>query len=187
MKTDILIVGLGAAGGVLFGKLAEAGFNVLALEAGPHWDTEADFVSDEREMEKLKWNNPRISSGKNPLDIGSGTCGKGVGGGTVHYTMMSLRLHESDFGTWPINYKDLDAYYTEIEDNLPVSGPNDFPWQGRKKPYSMPAKRMSCMDQKFIEGAGKLGIKVSPCPLALITRPLSGRQPCISRGFCEQG
>lgn len=194
-KTDILIIGLGAAGGVLFGKLAEAGFAVTGLDAGPHWKTEKDFVSDEREMEKLKWNDPRISDGENPLDVGGGTSGKGVGGGTVHYTMMSLRLHTSDFKTqsldsvgidWPISYDDLEPYYTEIEQNLPVAG-GEFPWVHRSKPYPQSAHRLSCVDQKFKAGAEKLGIRVVPCPLALITEPLTGRQPCINRGFCEQG
>jgi len=196
LKTDILIIGLGAAGGVLFGKLAEAGKNVTALEAGPHWDTDRDFVSDEREMEKTKWNDPRISAGDDPLDVGQGTSGKGVGGGTVHYTMMSLRLHPSDFRInsldgvgvdWPIDYDELEPYYTEIEQDLPVSGPEKFPWLRQSKPYPQRAHRQSCVDQKFTLGAEKLGIKTSPCPLALITEPMTGRQPCINRGFCEQG
>jgi choline dehydrogenase-like flavoprotein len=195
-KTDILIVGLGASGGVLFGKLAEAGFDVMGLDAGSHWDSEKDFVSDEREMEKLKWNDPRESAGNDPLDVGGGTSGKGVGGGTVHYTMMSLRLHPSDFKTksldgvgidWPIGYDDLELYYTEIEQNLPIAGPEKFPWATQSQPYKQSAHRLSCVDQKFKLGAEKLGIKVAPCPLALITEPLTGRQPCINRGFCEQG
>jgi choline dehydrogenase-like flavoprotein len=196
-KAQIVIIGLGAAGGVLFGKLAEAGMDVVGLEAGPFWDTDKDFSSDEREMQKLKWNDPRISAGDDPLNIGAGTSGKGVGGGTVHYGMMSLRLHPSDFKTksidgvgidWPINYNDLEPYYTEIEQNLPVSGPADFPWNEKQsKPYPQRAHRLSCVDEKFKLGAEKLGIKVSACPLALITQPLVGRMPCINRGFCSQG
>lgn len=195
-KAQIIIVGAGAAGGVIFGKLSEAGYDVVALEAGPFWDTDKDFVSDERAMDKTKWNYPRISAGKNPLNLGSGTSGKGVGGGTVHYTMMSLRLHPSDFRTksqdgvgvdWPIDYAELEPYYCEIEENLPVSGPNDFPWVERSRPYPMRSHRQSCMDDKFRIGAEKLGIKVAPCPLALTIEPMTGRQPCINRGFCEQG
>lgn len=196
LKTEYLIVGLGAAGGVLFGKLAEAGRQVIGIDAGPYWNPEHDFVSDEREMEKLKWNDPRISQGSDPLDIGTGSSGKGVGGGTTHYTMMSLRLHPSDFhvysqdgvaSDWPISYDDLEPFYTEVENDLPVSGPDDFPWVSRNKPYPMPAHDQSCVDRLFRKGAEKLGIKVVSCPLALITEPLSGRQPCINRGFCEQG
>lgn len=195
-KAQIAIVGLGASGGVLFGKLAEAGFDVIGLEAGPFWDTDLDFVSDEREMEKTKWNEPRISMGNEPLDLGGGTSGKGVGGGTVHYTMMSLRMHPSDFQTqlidgvgmdWPIAYNDLEKYYSEIEENLPISGPNNFPWDERSGDYPMRPHRQSCVDAKFKAGAEQLGIRVTACPLACITEPLAGRSPCINRGFCEQG
>jgi len=45
-EVDYLIVGCGSAGGVLLQRLARAGFNVVALEAGPFWDTERDWVSD---------------------------------------------------------------------------------------------------------------------------------------------
>lgn len=196
VKTDILIIGLGAAGGVLFGKLAEAGFDVTGLEAGPHWDTDRDFVSDERAMDKLRWNLPRESTGNDPIDVGGRVSGIGVGGGTVHYTMKSLRLHPSDFEVssrdgvavdWPITYDDLEPYYTEIEQELPISGPEDFPWVARSKPYKQPAHRLSCADEKFKIGAEKIGAKVVACPLALITEPVSGRSPCINRGFCKQG
>jgi len=195
-KAQIIIVGLGASGGVLFGELAEAGFDVLAIEAGPHWDANKDFTSDERDMEKLSWSYPRISKGDNPLDLGSGTSGRGVGGGTVHYTAMSLRLHPSDFRTksidgvgvdWPIDYDELEPYYDQIEEALPVSGPDNYPWGVRHKSYPMPAHKQGCVDDKFRIGAEKLGIRVETCPLAIITKPLSGRQPCINRGFCEQG
>jgi choline dehydrogenase-like flavoprotein len=195
-KTDVVIIGLGAAGGVIFGKLAEAGLDVVGIEAGPHWDTARDFVSDEREMDKVRWNDPRISMGNDPLDLSHGTSGKGVGGGTLHYTMMSLRLHSSDFkvrstegvgADWPISLEELEPYYDEIENELPISGPDDFPWSGRKKSYAMHAHRQCCIDEIFRLGAGVVGAEVTACPLALITEPMSGRQPCINRGFCEQG
>jgi hypothetical protein len=44
---DFLVVGVGAAGGVLMQRLARAGFRIVGLEAGPFWDTERDWVSDE--------------------------------------------------------------------------------------------------------------------------------------------
>ena len=46
-EVDYVIVGVGAGGGVLLQRLARAGFNVLGIEAGPFWDTERDWVSDE--------------------------------------------------------------------------------------------------------------------------------------------
>jgi choline dehydrogenase-like flavoprotein len=46
-EVDYLIVGVGSAGGVLLQRLARACFKVVGMEAGPFWDTERDWVSDE--------------------------------------------------------------------------------------------------------------------------------------------
>ncbi|MDF2631317.1 MAG: family oxidoreductase, partial [Symbiobacteriaceae bacterium] len=44
---DICVVGAGAAGAVAAAELAEAGFSVVVLEAGQHWDPQKDWSSDE--------------------------------------------------------------------------------------------------------------------------------------------
>ena len=36
-EVDFCVVGAGAGGGVVGAKLAEAGFSVVILDAGPHW------------------------------------------------------------------------------------------------------------------------------------------------------
>ncbi|MDQ6885275.1 MAG: GMC family oxidoreductase, partial [Candidatus Dormibacteraeota bacterium] len=46
-EVDALIVGCGAGGGVLAQRLARRGWKVVALEAGPFWDPDRDWVSDE--------------------------------------------------------------------------------------------------------------------------------------------
>lgn len=48
-EVDFAIVGTGAGGGTLACKLAEAGFSVVALDAGPFWRPLEDFASDEYE------------------------------------------------------------------------------------------------------------------------------------------
>ncbi|MNR26244.1 Fructose dehydrogenase large subunit [compost metagenome] len=72
----------------------------------------------------------------------------GVGGGTQNFTGVFLRFHESDFKTksidgvgedWPIHYKDLESYYTRIENEISVSGPKHFPWGNFQGPYPFPA------------------------------------------------
>ena len=45
-EVDFVIVGSGAAGGVVAKELSTAGFRVVVLEQGP-WRTERDFVHDE--------------------------------------------------------------------------------------------------------------------------------------------
>ncbi len=46
-EVDLVIVGCGAGGGVMLQRLARAGWKVLALDAGPFWDPDTDWVSDE--------------------------------------------------------------------------------------------------------------------------------------------
>jgi gluconate 2-dehydrogenase alpha chain len=45
-KTDIVIVGMGAVGGVMAAELGKAGLKVIGLERGPRLKT-ADFQLDE--------------------------------------------------------------------------------------------------------------------------------------------
>jgi choline dehydrogenase-like flavoprotein len=99
-EVDFVIVGVGAAGGVLSQRLARAGFSVVAVDAGPFWDTERDWVSDETGSQKLYWSELRITGGTNPLTLGSNNSGQGVGGSTVHWAAFAPRLHPSDFCTY---------------------------------------------------------------------------------------
>ena len=47
----------------LLQRLGEAGFRVIGFDAGPFWDTERDWVSDEAGSHKLYWNDLRITGG----------------------------------------------------------------------------------------------------------------------------
>jgi hypothetical protein len=76
---DYCVVGVGSSGGVLLQRLSKAGFKVVGLEAGPFWDTERDWVSDEKGSHKLYWNDVRITGGKDSLSLGENNSGKGVG------------------------------------------------------------------------------------------------------------
>ena len=89
---DFVIIGTGAGGGTLACKLAEYGFSVVALDAGPYFRPLEDFASDESEQTKLFWTDDRIVDGANPLQMGSNNSGKAVGGSTVHFAMVSLRF-----------------------------------------------------------------------------------------------
>jgi choline dehydrogenase-like flavoprotein len=67
---DVCIVGVGSAGGVLLQRPARAGLSVVGIEAGPFWDTERDWVSDEAGSQKLYWNDLRITGGDDPIALG---------------------------------------------------------------------------------------------------------------------
>lgn len=194
---DICIVGAGAAGGVLAYELSKAGFKVVVIEAGPFWNPQTDFASDELATDSLGWNDTRLVAGNNPLAMGRNNCGRGVGGGTVHFTGVFYRFHESDFKVktidgvaddWPISYHDLEPYYTRIEKEIAVSGPRYFPWGPFQGPYPYPERDpISANSQLFREGCAKLGLKSAVAPLAILSAPFDGRPPCINRGFCNQG
>src|SRR2546423_12764247 len=90
-EVDFCIVGAGAGGGVVGAKLAEAGFSVGILDAGPHWNPVRDFVSDEMASRKLFWTDERITGGDDPVELGSNNSGQGIGGSTGHYSIVAMR------------------------------------------------------------------------------------------------
>jgi choline dehydrogenase-like flavoprotein len=195
-EVDYAIVGVGAGGGVLLQRLARAGFHVVGFDAGPFWDTESDWVSDEKGAHNLYWNDKRITGGENPLALGANNSGKGVGGGTVHWASFTPRFHPSDFhvysrdgvgADWPISYWDLKPYYELMERELPVAGPAYYPW-GDPHGYPYGPHPMGGVGDALISGCTKLGIGVSAGgPVAILSASRADRPHCIYRGFCIQG
>ena len=193
---DYAIVGVGSGGGVLLQRLARAGFEVIGFEAGPFWDTERDWVSDEAGSHGLYWTDPRVTGGETPLALGSNNCGRGVGGGSVHWASFCPRLHPSDFevhtldgvgADWPLTYDDLLPYYEQLELEMPVSGPAYYPW-GRPHGYPYGPHPMGGAGNALIRGCAALDIPISIGGPVAITAGSHGSRPhCIYRGFCIQG
>ena len=98
-ELDLVVVGCGAGGATLTQRLARRGWRVAALDAGPFWDPDADWVSDEVGSHHLYWTDPRVIDGTDPVPLGSNNSGRGVGGSMVHYAGYTPRLHPSDFAT----------------------------------------------------------------------------------------
>jgi choline dehydrogenase-like flavoprotein len=195
-NVDYCIVGVGSAGGVLVQRLARAGFRVVGLEAGPFWDTEKDWVSDEKGSHELYWNDLRITGGTHPLALGANNCGKGVGGGSVHWAAFAPRFHPSDFrvysddgvGTdWPMSYWDLKPYYELLEREIPVAGPAWFPW-GDPHGHPYGPHPLGGVGDVLVRGCTQLGIRsVAGGPVAILSASHGDRPHCIYRGFCLQG
>lgn len=193
---DFVIVGVGSAGGVLLQRLARAGFSVIGFEAGPFWDTERDWVSDEAGSHKLYWNDLRITGGEHPLALGANNSGRGVGGGSVHWAAFAPRFHPSDFevytrdgvgADWPVTYSDIEPYYELLEQEIPVAGPAWFPW-GKPHGYPYGPHPMGGVGDTLIKGCTVLGIPVAAGgPVAILSASHGDRPHCIYRGFCIQG
>jgi gluconate 2-dehydrogenase alpha chain len=107
-KTDVVIVGLGAVGGVAALPLARAGLDVIGLEAGS-WLTPRDFAPDELRNNFRGWpqaaqkaNNeipthrPNASAPYSPR-FPIHPMMNAVGGTSLHYWAQSWRLNPWDF------------------------------------------------------------------------------------------
>lgn len=193
---DFAIVGTGAGGGTLACKLAEAGFSVVAFDAGPYWRPLEDFASDEREQLKLYWTDERITAGDDPIELGINNSGRGVGGSTIHFTMVSLRFRPEWFKSrsrlgyafdWPIDWPDIEPYYREVEEALKIAGPVNYPWGPPRRRYPYRAHPVNAAGLVLARGAKALGIDWSPVPLATLSAPRGMAHPCVYRGFCRTG
>jgi choline dehydrogenase-like flavoprotein len=193
-EVDLVVVGAGAGGGVLTQRLAHAGWKVVCLDAGPFWNPDTDWVSDERGAHTLYWTEPRQIGGSDPVPLGSNNSGRGVGGSMVHYAGYVPRFHPSDFSTfstdgvgadWPLDYSDLKPFYEAIEQELPVAG-QDWPW-GDPHRYPHHAHPVSGNGDVFLRGARAAGIQARVGPVAITNGRFGNRPHCIYRGFCLQG
>ena len=66
--TDVVIIGLGAAGGVAALPLAQAGLEVIGLEAGT-WLTQRDFAPDELRNNFRGWPQARAEGEPGDPDV----------------------------------------------------------------------------------------------------------------------
>jgi len=193
-EVDIAVVGCGAGGATLTQRLARAGWQVVAFDAGPFWDPDSDWVSDEAGSHHLYWTEPRVIAGSDPVPLGSNNSGRGVGGSMVHYAGYVPRFHPSDFTTfsgdgvgadWPIRYEDLKPYYAALEAELPVAG-EFWPW-GDPHGYPHRPHPVGGNGEVFLRGAAALGIRAKVGPVAITNGRFGNRPHCIYRGFCLQG
>jgi choline dehydrogenase-like flavoprotein len=191
---DMLIVGAGAGGATLAQRLARKRWKVVVLEAGPFWDPDEDWVSDEAGSHQLYWTDERIIGGTDPVELGKNNCGRGVGGSMVHYAGYTPRFHPSDFevhsrdgvgADWPISYLDLKPHYERLERELPVAG-EFWPW-GDPHGYPHGPHPVAGGALRAWEGARRLGIEMRVGPVGITNGSFGHRPHCIYRGFCLQG
>jgi choline dehydrogenase-like flavoprotein len=151
-KVNAVVVGAGAAGGVVAKELAVNGLSVVLLERGK-WYTPKDCRKDDLRNQRTTIlgnntgpddeGNPRVlvdQQGRErivfPSQGGYNNNAACVGGGTATYGAMAWRFHPKDFRMrseygapegstledWPISYDDLEPYYEKAEWEIGVSG-----------------------------------------------------------------
>lgn len=196
-RVDACIIGCGAAGSVLAKELSEAGWRVVVLEAGAWLSTDDDLRQDEVEMRgKFDWDDRRWLAGNEEMEQGHPRDGRGVGGGTLHYGGVALRLWPEDFerrardgvgADWPISYEELAPHYDRVEQEMKLSGPLRLPWGPRRGKYPHRPHEITARDIVVARGMQQLGMRWSENPLAILTAEHEGRSPCMNYGYCQWG
>ena len=151
-KTDVVIIGLGAAGGVACLPLAQAGVEVIGIESGPRLSTR-DMAPDELRLSRGVWpGRPQKVRDEGPTSRPNASVEanrtnhpmmNGVGGTSLHYFALSWRFNPWDFKVrsettrrygasripagstvedWPFGYDELEPYYDKVEYEVGVSG-----------------------------------------------------------------
>ncbi|MBK7862337.1 MAG: GMC family oxidoreductase [Archangiaceae bacterium] len=211
---DVVIIGSGAGGGPMAFELSKAGFKVVLLEKGPHYQQQ-EFVHDEILNSRrnffmpLPWDEPHLfrpggkskSGDEHPFKhTNDGWTANCVGGGTVHMSGYFYRLKPIDFrlrtelgavkganvADWPITYEDLEPFYEKAEFELGVSG-NAVPHpmrEPRKKNYPLPPLREHPMAQEVEKACKSLGWHAIPTARGILSQEHQGRAPCTYCTLC---
>ncbi|MBX7098832.1 MAG: GMC family oxidoreductase [Myxococcaceae bacterium] len=205
---DVVVVGSGAGGAPMALELARAGFSVVVLEKGAHYQPK-DFLHDEILNSRrnffmpLPWDEPHLwrKGTDQPFartnEAWTANC---VGGGTVHMSGYFYRMKPVDFrlrttlgevkgaslADWPIEYKDLAPFYDVAEAELGVSGnavPHPF-LEPRSRNFPLPPLDEHPVAKAIDDAAKGLGWHPLPTARGILSQPYQGRAGCSYCTLC---
>ena len=148
LDCDICVVGSGAGGGVAAAVLAQAGLDVVVLEAGPAV-TEADFVGDELEAyRRLYWGAAAATTEDGGIGLLAGEC---LGGTTTVNWTTSFHTPGAVRAEWggPFPSEDFTRSLDTVAERSGVNTDHDVP---------------STRDEIMRRGLDVLGWHVAPMP-----------------------
>jgi choline dehydrogenase-like flavoprotein len=194
---DVIVIGTGAGGGTLLWRLASTGKRILVLERGQFLPREKDNWSVEAVALRGKYN-----VGERWLDGDGQPFSPGVkynvGGNTKVWGAALLRMRPSDLGevrhhggvspAWPLDYGELEPYYTRAEHLYRVRGARGLdPTEGpASAPYAHGPLRHEPRVQELLQGFARAGVSAWPLPIGLLrddARPESS--PCVRCDTCD--
>lgn len=137
----------------------------------------------------------RVAAGGTSPTLGQYLC---VGGASVFYGGVSMRMRERDFepdpvidqdsgAAWPYAYRELEADYAQAESLLSVAGstgedPTEPP---RSTGFPQPPAPLARISSRLADAARSLGLHPFRLPLAINYRAGGGRTPCAACGTCD--
>jgi choline dehydrogenase-like flavoprotein len=191
---DLIVAGTGFASTFFLHKyLSKAPKNakVLVLERGhlyPHADRVKDLRGEDSGKSKLNPNHGESFVNKNPDKHWPFTLG--FGGSSNCWYGCTPRFLPSDFQMktkygvaedWPIQYDELEPYYSEVEDLMQISGPDETPFPKNSK-YPLPPHTFSTVDKLLNKKYGTQWISQAT---ARASRPVGKRNPCCVSASCS--
>lgn len=193
-RWDAVVIGSGFGGSMAARELVTAGLRVLLLERG---DWVAKGPHDEAWC--VPWRDrPGYSTAdpyrvRDPWPRRLGTF-EGVGGMSVFYGGVALRMRAEDFQgspvtggvRWPIGYGDLEPWYGVAEGLLGVSGDEepDRTAPPRSRPLPRPSERWVATSAAVAGAARRLRLR--PFQLPMARRPGgNGSSACATSGACD--
>jgi len=125
LDADVVVIGSGAGGATVAAELAEAGFDVVVLEDGGHYQT-ADFTADSSAMTRRLYRDggATLAIGDPPVHYQEG---RAVGGSTVVNGGMSWRTPAKVLARWDRELglagiaRDLEPYFERVERRIHVA------------------------------------------------------------------
>jgi quinoprotein glucose dehydrogenase len=164
------------AGRSIFDVANRSRYRERALEYGEHpWP--GDYIEDQQ------------ADGIISLTMAVGGLALHWGGACNRFSEEDLRL-KSIYGLavdWPLEWRDLEAYYCEAERRLNVSGePSPYPEDRRSQPYPQGPIPLSYNLQILKAWAEQSGLKFSSLPMARNLSPFGGRSACCVYDTCGE-
>jgi choline dehydrogenase-like flavoprotein len=150
-ECDVVVIGSGAGGAVAATTLAEAGLDVLVLEAGAHYDRDS-YPRDQLDSVRSLYRDAglTIAAGKPKIPV---PVARTVGGTTVVNSGTCFRAPEEVLEDWAGRFgiewaRDLDGDFAEAEEMLRVQ--------------RLDPERMGRNGRLAMEGAAALGVGGGP-------------------------
>jgi choline dehydrogenase-like flavoprotein len=172
---DVVIIGSGAGGAVVATHLAEAGYRVIVLEEGPHFEAaEVQRFTPSQSVRRLYRESGMLTAfpvGQTPVI--SITQGRAVGGSSLLTGGVCFRIPSEIHHRWThelglaeLSERALEPAYEDVERRMSVR--------------EVPVAERSVATNRIVEGAEKLGITIRP------TRRNTGHE-CEGLARCNFG